>query len=70
MKKPAPTIRLCGLPIGGYPRGYMTTLSTHGTLESALRWGRVSGLASWPDGHRDGRLWIDKVGQPATRESA
>lgn len=69
-------IRLCALPVGGYPRGYQTVLSCHGTLREAMRWGNISGLAAWtgPSAEAAGygtegrlsRLWIERAGHPAT----
>lgn len=41
---------LCALPVGGYPKGYVTVLSHHATLDNALHWGTVSGI--------QGRLFI------------
>ena len=59
-------VLLCGLPFGGYPKGYVAMLSRHPSLENAQRWGRVSGLCSWPGGDRAGRVWIEQAGRPAT----
>jgi hypothetical protein len=59
-------IHLKGLPLGGYRKDYRATLSQHQTLQNALAWGSISGLAA--DGRdRLGRLWIEAAGQPATR---
>jgi hypothetical protein len=54
-------ILLRGLPLG-YPPGYQTTLSMHATAAQAYAWGLISGLAS------TGRLWIEKAGEPATKD--
>lgn len=65
--KPQP-ILLRGLPLGGYPKTYRATISTHKTAAEALSWGHLSGLAAVPGGpfKREGRLWIEKAGEPAT----
>lgn len=61
-------IKLCGKPFGyeGVHGGYLTVLSRHETLGEAMRWGSISGLAAY--GEREGQLWIEEVGRPATLE--
>ncbi len=52
-------LRACLGPAQGYPRGYVTTLSQHPTLENALRWGSMTGSGNF------GRLWVELAGAPA-----
>lgn len=75
MKKPI--IRLCALPFHGMD--YRSVLSVHADctegpsrgqtgLDTALEWGRRSGLSSLVG--RPSRLWIEADDAPATRERA
>jgi hypothetical protein len=61
-------IRLCAV-LPGSLRGRSTVLSTHESVVSALRWGRISGLAVWPAGRTEMRMWIDRVEAPARKET-
>lgn len=74
MKRPKYPVRLCAIPFDGID--YRSVLSSHPTIDEALRWGRISGLSAWtgesatragygPEG-RLCRMWIEADGHPAT----